>query len=212
MSVTAIGTRLVRTFGEGTNAIHFIVEKSGNKTYRRVINSEGNVIRNSLKEITIQNRGNQKIITKKIGNSWQRDAVYDNKGNFLGMRVLIKDENSVLKVDSKLYGKIKSFDPDTKKVVWSAFGRLRSKNPKLLKIVDPYSTFKSYMVTMHNNLGLPIPQTFKGNPKDMPLQKMIKDTSCPTFEYGSGFEHIKPVIKFDLVNYVKNMKWNSLYS
>ena len=227
MSIMQVGSKLVRTFGSGQKAKHVITETLGNKTFTEVVDSEGNCLKNRVKEITRQNVGDKLVITRKE-DGIQKDLVYDKDGKFLGMRIL-DDFNyfggkpaKVLKVNADGIGRWKACnlrreDVDGVKVTnCSRFGELII-NPRKIKSLPLYpdsaeKLFKEgSIMTRYNKFGLPMPHTWYRNLGEIdihrPLREMI-GTNTKAFPVGSGYEflnYVKP--KFDIVDYAKNLKW-----
>ena len=232
MSIMQVGSKLVRTFGSGSNVKHVITETAGNKTYTRVVNSEGKQLANRVKEISRQNVGDKLVITRK-SDDMQKDLVYDKKGKFLGMRVLGWFEEgkpaNVLKTNSDYVGKWKYRDVNitdkegTRNVTYSLFGKLKNGRGtgEIGGVPSKGETLFSGepVMTFHNRNGIPIPhKLYVSNnynvyaPKDYTelnysLKEMV-DGRTNAFEKGSGFEHLnykKP--KFDIMDYAKKMEW-----
>lgn len=235
MSIIQVGSKLVRTFGSGSNLRHAITETVGNKTFTEVLDSEGKLLANRVKEITRQNIGDKLVITRKeispctkeIDN--QRDLIYDKDGKFLGMRVLdwffggFKGKPAiVLKVNADGIGRWKYCNVNRADVdgiratTYSLYGKLRNcrgTNGIPHSRSDAKKMFKSEpILTCHNKHGIPIPHSVLdiGYDKeimhgDWPLRKMI---SAGAFAKGSGYEflnYVKP--KFDILKYANDMKW-----
>jgi hypothetical protein len=55
MSILQVGSKLVRTFGSVEKARHVITEAIGDKTFTRVLDSDGGIIKERVKQITRQN-------------------------------------------------------------------------------------------------------------------------------------------------------------
>lgn len=123
MGVITIGSRLVRTFGEGKNLRRIVTECVDGKTYTRVLGADGKKLIDRVKAFKCSAVGNKKVLTTTklrqddsgVISKSVYDRVYNQNGSFLGARevftpALGRDEFSVCKssVNSILF-KIKHF-------------------------------------------------------------------------------------------------------
>ena len=87
-----IGTKLVRTFGEGTKAKHVVTESINNTTKTQVFDAFGEKLKGRTKTITRGTVGDKFYISKEIdysdGEKTIIDTVYDKLHNFLGKRAI----------------------------------------------------------------------------------------------------------------------------
>lgn len=93
MSIMTIGSRLVRVFGEGENLRKVVTECVNGKTYTRVLDVQGNILKHRLKVIERTNVGNKKVSTIiKVNENVKSfikttyDRVYNSEGSLLGSR------------------------------------------------------------------------------------------------------------------------------
>jgi len=226
MSVMQVGSKLVRTFGSGSNLRHAITETVGNKTFTEVLDSEGKLLANRVKEITRQNIGDKLVITRKT-DDMQKDLVYDKNGKFLGMRILdwfVKGKPAcVLKTNSRYVGRWKYYNVHsyTRTVSDSLFGVLKKRRVIGRINGTPSECERLFYAepvwTLHTGHGIPIPHKLckKTNQNFYPLidayeypslKEMVGEMT-DAFAKGSGYEHlnyVKP--KFDILEYAKNLK------
>lgn len=64
MAVQTIGTRIARTFGSGKNLKHVVSEVVNGKTYTKVLDGNGNVIKNRVKAFSSANVGDKFVRTR----------------------------------------------------------------------------------------------------------------------------------------------------
>ncbi len=94
MRTVQIGARLVRNFGEGKNLKTVITETLNGKTFTKVLNSDGNPIKDRAKKIDRYNVGNKKVSTiTKVSKAPDfplekqvTDRVYNAESGLLGIR------------------------------------------------------------------------------------------------------------------------------
>lgn len=179
MAVVQIGARLVRAFGKGKNLRKVVTEAVNGKTYTRVLDAEGNILRNRLKMIERTNVGNKKVSTitkvdeipgKKLGaiKKTTYDRVYSSEGALLGSRCKFEEQigekfqkvavskqgNSPLR-EKKRYFREKLFQK-------FAFSELPGRN---------HGTWFSSAEVKYNRKGLPCPKGLHFA-NDMSLKQM----------------------------------------
>ena len=211
MSTIQIGSKLVRTFASRLGIRRAITETIGNKTFTQVLDNNGKLLSKRVKEITRQKIGEKSVVTRRVNEKgyldsfdYQRDLVYDKKGNFLGMRLMSaffhgKPEN-VLKVNSDYVGRLKytpiCVDGNITSKSW--YGKLlRGRRTKDASIDSHWHVFDGEPVkTSHNYNGIPVPNNLSDNMLSIkyrrgsvPLREMVgKDKNA--FSQGSGYEHL----------------------
>ena len=175
MGTLTIGSRLVRTFGQGKSLRRIVTEVVDGKTYTRVLNAEGEILKERVKMIERMKVGNKKVstITKVTEGAdgqlrkYVYNRVYNQEGKFLGSRLrYIPDlgnpnlfrvskqaahENNNL---SKLFANDRALQKE-----------LRYTFPGASELHEPSA------IIHYNNKGLPRPYTLLGG-DDMTLREM----------------------------------------
>lgn len=174
MGLITIGSRLVRTFGEGKNLRKIVSECVDGKTYTRVLGEDGKILTDRVKMIERSTVGNKKIstITKVSKNSDDEvsksvyNRVYNQEGQLLGSRNIwhpdITENSYHVSKQGNDYDQLSKFVEDGRVF----FKSLRYNFPGRMH------TYNNIEMSIHyNNKGLPRPYRLSGG-HDMSLKEM----------------------------------------
>jgi len=205
MGITQIGARLIRSFGSGENLRKIVTETVNGKTYTRVLDKDGNIVKERVKQIVRnQQVGNKKVntVTKIISRPESSphklvyDRVYSAEGEFLGSRAtMFNIFSDGIEKDAVLKNRVggNSF------LKWFASGgKVASKVGGCPAGARPRTDIGYNCSVHYNDKGLPVPQWKNDVPEDvkgMSLKEMrdLHLKTHPEVFYaapGSGLEFL----------------------
>jgi len=210
MGIVQIGARLIRSFGSGENLRKIVTETVNGKTFTRVLDKDGKIVKERVKQIVRnQQVGNKKVNTvtkvtegskEYIGHPYDYtekliyDRVYNKDGEFLGSRAVFRDpyyKTAVLKNHVGGNSFLKNF-PNTA----SGF-RVVKKQIGVPAGEAPIDEMCGVTRVYYNNKGLPMPQwsgtgnDFRGmSLKAMKDRHLKKHPELPYAPEGMGLDFL----------------------
>ncbi len=202
MSVVTIGSRLMRTFGEGKNLRKIVTECVDGKTYTKVLGADGEILIDRVKAFERSTVGNKKVLTTiKINQNDSGvvsksvyDRVYDRYGHFRGAREVFTPDIDCCEQFSAKISDVHIFFQEKRFIN----GIVCSKQAKLgfARSIPSRLVRRDGMTLAYNKKGLPLPQSSanaKVNFDEMSLKEMrnwhIKN--CPELPYAQMYFNLK---------------------
>lgn len=189
MGLITIGSRLVRTFGEGKNLRKIVSECVDGKTYTRVLGADGKILTDRVKMIERSTVGNKKVstITKvskgadDVVSKSVYNRVYNQEGQLLGSRNILHPD---IYQNAHLVAKQGNED-NINLAKWFGDGKVFAKEVRYRRPGRASFFGQPEMILRYNNKGLPLP---KGLDKadDMSLKELRNwhFMNTPQFPYA----------------------------
>ena len=174
MGLITIGSRLVRTFGEGKNLRKIVSECVNGKTYTRVLNADGKILTDRVKMIERSTVGNKKVstitkVSKDSDNVVSKSVynrVYNQEGQLLGSRNIFHPD-----ITENSYYVSKQGNDLINLSKWVKNGLVRNKEYASNYPGCKYIRKIPRMMMRYNNKGLPRPYRLDGG-DNMSLKEM----------------------------------------